>query len=172
MHQRRSSIITLAGVSSSASPLSTSPPWKCAIRVATGIWTDVRTVASCSSIAVYRSCWTARGLVWQASTPDQRRALKSSASQAVPLLEVLINPLPRHFRKPPLTSAANDNSYSGHVRILCWSAFEAWRMGGDSGETKRSHHGCFRHLEFHYVTAALADATPETFVVTRGIPDR
>ena len=46
VHHSRSSIIVLAGVSSSASPAPTSPPWKCAHRVATGMWTDERTGAS------------------------------------------------------------------------------------------------------------------------------
>src|SRR5207249_9780717 len=37
IHQRRSSIITLACFSNSVRPFSTSPPWKCAQRVATGM---------------------------------------------------------------------------------------------------------------------------------------
>jgi|ERR1700730_121946 hypothetical protein len=37
VHHSRSSIMVLAGASSSASPLSTSPPWKCAQRVAAGM---------------------------------------------------------------------------------------------------------------------------------------
>src|SRR5712691_3197327 len=45
VHHSRSSIIVWACFSSSASPLSTSPPWKCAQRVATGMWTDERTGA-------------------------------------------------------------------------------------------------------------------------------
>ena len=43
VHHSRSSIIVLAAPSSSASPASTSQPWKCAQRVATGMWTDERT---------------------------------------------------------------------------------------------------------------------------------
>jgi tripartite-type tricarboxylate transporter receptor subunit TctC len=46
VHHSRSSIMALAGTSSSASPASTSPPLKCAQRVATGMWTDDRTGAS------------------------------------------------------------------------------------------------------------------------------
>src|SRR5438270_8068278 len=43
VHHTRSSIMVLAAPSSSVSPASTSPPWKCAQSVATGIWTDERT---------------------------------------------------------------------------------------------------------------------------------
>ena len=46
VHHSRSSIMVLADASSCASPASTSPPWKCAQSVATGIWTDDRTGAS------------------------------------------------------------------------------------------------------------------------------
>ena len=46
VHHSRSSIIALAGASSSPSPASTSPPWKCAQRTAAGIWTDERIGAS------------------------------------------------------------------------------------------------------------------------------
>src|SRR5207249_3436251 len=46
VHHSKSSIIVCARVSSSASPLSTSPPWQCAQSVATGMWTDERTGAS------------------------------------------------------------------------------------------------------------------------------
>src|SRR6202166_3843591 len=42
VHHSRSSSIVWACFSRSASPLSTSPPWKCAQRVATGMWTDDR----------------------------------------------------------------------------------------------------------------------------------
>jgi hypothetical protein len=45
VHHSKSSIIVCACLSSSASPLFTSPPRKCAHRVATGIWTDERTGA-------------------------------------------------------------------------------------------------------------------------------
>src|ERR1700741_4453706 len=46
VHHSRSSIMVLAVASGSASPAFTSPPWKCAQSVATGIWTDDRTGAS------------------------------------------------------------------------------------------------------------------------------
>src|SRR4029077_3544437 len=46
VHHSRSSIMVLAAPSSSVRPASTSPPWKCAQSVATGIWTDERTGAS------------------------------------------------------------------------------------------------------------------------------
>src|SRR6202795_3142008 len=45
VHHSRSSSIAWACFSISASPLSTSPPWKCAQRVVTGMWTDERTGA-------------------------------------------------------------------------------------------------------------------------------
>ena len=45
VHQSKSSIMTLAGFSSSASPFATSPPWKCAQSVGTGMWTDDRIFA-------------------------------------------------------------------------------------------------------------------------------
>jgi hypothetical protein len=40
VHHSTLSIIVLAGASSSASAASTSSPWKCAQRVAVGMWTD------------------------------------------------------------------------------------------------------------------------------------
>src|SRR5258708_38175902 len=87
VHHSKSSIIVWACVPSSVSPLSTSPPWKCAQRVATGMWTDERTGAIWTSSMVSRSCWTPRA---HGAAPAYE-----SSCLAVPLG---INPVDRIFQ--------------------------------------------------------------------------